>query len=255
MRKRFLSMLLSASALALPVQAIALEVVQIRLSMSNVFLLKAPKPVLVDAGGKSDMPTLEPALAAQGVKVEDIGAVIVTHGHSDHAALAAEIRRRSGALLFLGAGDVKMARQGHNDELKPTNFMAQLLKHFAIDPQYEGFAPDVQVSGERDLKPLGIAGQVVQMPGHTPGSLVVLLEDGRALVGDMMLGGWMGGAMFAHRAGEHYFQADAAQNRANIAELLRRPQRIETFYLGHGGPVSRTAVLSGFKLDEPLSER
>ena len=252
MSRIVLGALAAVLTLGQPVLAAELEVVPIKLGLSSVFLLKAARPVLVDAGAKNDMPALEAALAAQGVKVQDLAAVIVTHAHSDHAALAAEIKRRSGAILVLGEGDVGMAHDGHNDELKPTNLMARILKRFAIDPVYEPFTPDVQVQGELDLTRFGIAGRAVQMPGHTAGSLVVLLDDGRAFVGDMMLGGWMGGAVFASQAGEHYFHADLARNRANIAKLLHLPLHVKTFYLGHGGPVSRASVLTGFDLSDPL---
>jgi glyoxylase-like metal-dependent hydrolase (beta-lactamase superfamily II) len=82
------------------------------------------------------------------------------------------------------------------------------------------------------------------MPGHTPGSLVVLLDDGRAFVGDMMAGGYMGGAISPHRAGEHYFHADRARNLENIKVVLKRP--IKMFHLGHGGPVTRESVETAF---------
>jgi len=232
-----------------PAAAAEPPVVQLKLSLSNVYLIKSPRPVLVDAGGKGDMPGLETALASHGVQVRDLAVVLVTHGHSDHAALSAEIRRRSGALLVLGKGDVPMASAGHNDELKPTNLTAEALKRFAIDPRYEAFTPDIEVDGELDLSRFGIAGRAVQMPGHTPGSMVVILDDGRVFVGDMILGGWMGAALFSDRAGEHYFHADRAGNRANIVALLTRP--LHTFYLGHGGPVSRESVLRGFGLGDP----
>lgn len=65
----------------------------------------------------------------------------------------------------------------------------------------------------------------------------------------MMLGGCLGGALFPSRAGEQYFQFDQARNRSQIVELLRRPAH--TFYLGHGGPVTRASVLRGFDLADP----
>ncbi|MBI3775963.1 MAG: MBL fold metallo-hydrolase [Gammaproteobacteria bacterium] len=236
----------------LPVAVQATEIVQIKLSWSNAFLIKAQPPVLVDAGSPSDLPEIERVLAAHGVKLADIALVIPTHGHSDHAGAVAQLQRASSARVALGKGDVPMAKAGHNDDLKPTNFIARLLKRFAIDPNYEPFVPDIIIDGSLDLAPWGIQGKVLTLPGHTPGSVVVVLDDGRALVGDMILGGYFGGALFPQRAGQHYFHADVAANLENIKTLLKL--RTKMFYLGHGGPVTREAVLEGFDLVDPLAE-
>jgi glyoxylase-like metal-dependent hydrolase (beta-lactamase superfamily II) len=104
-----------------------------------------------------------------------------------------------------------------------------------------------------DLRPWGIAGRAIQRPGHTPGSLVVLFEDGRAVVGDLMLGGYLGGAILPHRAGEHYFHADLARNLENIRWLLA--QGAKEFYLGHGGPVDRAAVIEAFGVATPAAPK
>lgn len=97
-----------------------------------------------------------------------------------------------------------------------------------------------------NLAPWGIDGEVIAMPGHTAGSLVVRLSNQAAFVGDMILGGSLGGALSPHSPGEHYFHADQPQNRRNIAELVK--QGVETFYLGHGGPVTRADVIKAFDL-------
>lgn len=231
-------------------QTPTVEIVQIKLSLSNAFLIKAKRPVLVDAGSPKDLPDIERALEAQGLKLADVALVIPTHGHSDHAGAAAQIRRSSRATIALGKGDVSMAKAGQNDDLKPTSLMGEILKRFTIDPKYEPFVPDIVIDGTLDLAPWGILGKVLTMPGHTPGSVVVILDDGRALVGDMILGGYLGGAVFPGCAGEHYFHADLAANLENIKELLKLS--IKTFYLGHGGPVTRESVLKGFDLIDPL---
>lgn len=249
---RILALLAPLALLGAPLaRAQSPAVVGIALKFSQVHLIKSSPPVLVDAGGKHDLPALLKALADEGVAPADLAAVIVTHGHSDHAGSAAALKASGGGkpLLVLGRGDVPMAAAGHNDPLQPTNFTARLLKQFAIDPAYPPFTPDLVVDDALDLRRFNIAGQVLHRPGHTAGSLVLLLDDGRAFVGDMVLGGWWGGALWPHRAGEHYFHADQARNRANLVALLRGPTH--TFHLGHGGPVSRASVLQGFDLADP----
>lgn len=235
------------AALALAATAAAdtpVAVQTLRLPMSNVHLLKTATPVLVNAGGAGDLEALTAGLREHGLTLQDIKLVILTHGHSDHAGLSAAIRRSGGAKVAMGAGDVPMAQAGHHGTLQPTGFTARLLMRFAIDPAYPAFTPDIVVADELDLRPWGIAGKAVARSGHTAGSLVVLLDDRRAIVGDMLLGGYLGGAFRPAVAGPHYFQADVARNEANMAELLRGGTT--TFYLGHGGPVTRQSVLDGF---------
>jgi hydroxyacylglutathione hydrolase len=219
------------------------EVAQLRLSFSNMYLIKSAKPVLIDGGSKADLPALKEGLAAQGLQLKDVALAVLTHSHSDHAGMAAELQR-AGIKVAIGEGDVPMAKAGHNDDLKPTNFTAFLLKHFAITPNFEPYTPDFVVKDRFDLRPWGIEGHAQQMPGHTPGSLVVQLDEGRIFVGDMFLGGYMGGRFSPHKAGEHYFQANGEQNFRNIQTLLKQP--IKTFYLGHGGPVDRASVKAAF---------
>jgi len=222
-------------------QSVQTRVTSIPLSYSTVHVIHAPRPVLIDTGSKDDLPALEAGLRDAGVAWTDLAAVIVTHGHSDHAGLAAEIRRRSGAQLILGRADLPMVAVGRHDRLQPIGFAARVLERFALDPNYEAFVPDVLVDDEFDLGRFGIAGTVRQTPGHTPGSLVVELRDGRAFIGDLAVGGWLMGRLWPSRATEHPFQADRARNLARLRELLGRP--LHTFFTGHGGPVARQSLV------------
>ena len=228
----------------------SVDIVQIPLRLSNAFMIRTARPILVDSGTIGDMEDLDNALAERGVSVSAVKLIVVTHGHADHAGLAADIQKLSHAKVILGAGDVPLAAAGHNDNLKPTGLTGAILKPF-ITSEYPELTPDIVVRPgvDVDLAPWGISGKVVAMPGHTPGSIVVLLDDHTAFVGDMIAGGSLGGIFFPHSPGEHLYQADPEQNRKNIQTLIDRG--VAKFYVGHGGPVTRKDVIAAFGLRGP----
>jgi len=220
-------------------------IVRVPLRLSNAYLIKSQPPVLIDTGTLGDMDDLSKQLHENRVRVNELGLVIVTHGHSDHAGCARELRDESGAKIVLGAGDLPLASKGHNDELMPLSFEAKVLKPLIPDI-YPSFTPDIALDRPMSLESFGISGTVMPMPGHTVGSLVVVLSNHTAFVGDMMAGGIFGGMFMAKSPNEHLYQADRERNKRNIAQLL--DMGIQTFYVGHGGPLARDDVKKAFSL-------
>ena len=87
--------------------------------------------------------------------------------------------------------------------------------------RYTAFEPDVLLSDGRslDLSEFGVAGTVRHTPGHTKGSISVVLEEHEALVGDLVASGILiGGVMRIGRAIRPPFEDDP---RAVREELLR----------------------------------
>src|SRR5208282_822502 len=87
----------------------------------------------------------------------------------------------------------------------------------------------------------------VHTAGHTPGSISILFDDGRAIAGDLMMGGSLGGAYHATEPGYHYFAEDLTELRRSIRKLLDRGAR--TIYLGHGGPLDAGRARERFSPD------
>ncbi len=220
------------------------EIRVVRLKWSNVHIIAGKEgPVLVDAGSPvdEDFTALRLALKDMGKRPSDIQLIILTHGHGDHAGGARRLRRESGAPIMMGAGDTGMAAAGKNKPLKTMSLMARMLKPF-VDFPYPKFQPDVLIAPGKsaELTRYGLEGRVVSTPGHTDGSLVVVLPGGDAFVGDMVLGGYMGGGLLPASPGRHYFHDDAPRAENHLRELLRNGTK--RFYPGHGGPITARAM-------------
>ena len=216
-----------------------IEIRQLALSWSNVFLVReGDAAILVDSGSPGDWDALVSALDAEHLAPRDLRLVVLTHGHADHAGLALRLQHE-GVPIALGEGDLGMAARGHDDALRATSPLGDLLRPF-VDFPYDAFTPDVIVTGPIGLSRWGIHGaRIVPMPGHTPGALVVWIGDAEALVGDEMLGG-LGGALGSGIAGEHFYQTDLHRNHCNVLRLLEAG--VQRFYVGHGGPLDRPSI-------------
>jgi glyoxylase-like metal-dependent hydrolase (beta-lactamase superfamily II) len=221
-------------------RAPSIEVRQLHLEWSNVFLVRGESgAILVDSGSPGDWDELVDALRAEGVDPSALRLAVLTHGHADHAGLAARLQQ-AGVPIALGNGDTGMASRGRDDPLRSTSVLGDVLRPF-VDFPYTAFAPDVVVTEPLDLAEYGVPGaEIVPLPGHTPGSVVVRLGADEAIVGDVMIGG-LGSDLGGGIAGEHFYQADPARNHCNVQRLL--DEGVERFYVGHGGPIDAPSVL------------
>ena len=85
---------------------------------------------------------------------------------------------------------------------------------------------------ELSLADYGIAGRIVYTPGHTAGSISVLLDSGEAIVGDMA----MNSLPMRLSPGLAVFADNLPQLIASWRMLLSRD--VQTIYPSHGGPFS-----------------
>jgi hydroxyacylglutathione hydrolase len=221
------------------------EVLTFKLSAANVHLLRTPQPVLIDAGSPQDWSALSENLASHQLRPCDIRWVIVTHAHQDHGGLASLLQQRCGTQVAMHQRDVPIAAAGGLDlDLRYTRFFSRVVWPI-VNYRYPAFTPQLawtEPPGQPiPLQALGLTGRAVLVPGHTPGSVAVVLADGRAFIGDMVAGGALGGMFNAQQTSEHYFHGDAASNYRSLRGLVA--QGPHTFYLGHGGPLARDNLL------------
>jgi len=219
------------------------------LPLSNVHVVLGRYPMLVDTGAPGDIVELRHGLRQLGVRLEDVRCAVVTHGHSDHAG-GARVLQRLGIKIVAGTGDLWRELRGVHGHLTSTGGLFALFLKLLVPGHYQPFWPDVRVRDRYDLRPLcGVDGEVIAMPGHTAGSVVVLLAGGKvAMVGDLFRGGALAGYVHPSEPKEHFFQDDLALVHRQIHALLARG--VEVFVLGHGGPSRRDDVIRVFGLKD-----
>ncbi|MEM0962944.1 MAG: MBL fold metallo-hydrolase [Bacteroidota bacterium] len=220
-------------------------VTQVRLGpplSPNAFIVTGTRgPIVVDPGppGEGHAQRLDAALADLGFRPQDVALVILTHAHVDHAGGSARLQAL-GAEVVGGLGDLVAFRSGQGGHLRPTGLEAEFVDAVLIGSgSFPAVDPDIVLGPEQpslDLSPYGVDGRVIQMPGHTPGSLAVLLASGEAIAGDLVRGGYFGGMLASSRPMTHYFQEDRLQAEGHVAALLRWGAR--RLYVGHGGPLA-----------------
>jgi hydroxyacylglutathione hydrolase len=215
------------------------------LGLVNAHLIHDSKhAILVDAGLPGTERHVAKALSEIGLNYNDIKLIVITHAHVDHAGNAATLKVLSGAPIVAHADDLPYYRREIPITFCATGWFGKLfIKTGLMFEPYTAFEPDILLSHNEtlDLSAYGFNGSVVHTPGHTQGSLSVLLDNKSALVGDLIASGiLLGGIMFTGRAKQPPFEDDPQA--VGDALLKLADSGHTTFYMGHGGPLPATEV-------------
>lgn len=220
-----------------------MEIIKIKLSLSNAYLIKDKKSILIDTGSPKEADKILSAVRKAGVNEKDISLILHTHGHVDHAGSTAELNRRLGIPSAIHKEDAFMLQTGTNGLVNAINFEAEIYKKILVKP-FEPSQPDILIDKEMSLSDFGVDGRIVFTSGHTKGSISILLANNEAIIGDVMMGGYMGGNLFASKPMVHYFYNDFAEIKASIQKVIDlKPQKM---YVGHGGPLLLADVVKRF---------
>ena len=206
----------------------------IRLGSANAFFIPSDQGgVLVDAGNAHKITQLKSVLHAHEYSLGDIRHIILTHTHHDHVGSLAELKKRTGASIIVHETEANFLRLGRSPLPKGTTAYAKalvVLGRVARVGAFTPIAPDILMTHSLDLTDIGIDGYVLHTPGHTEGSMSVILNNGVAFVGDTLFN----------------IQPESVYPPfANDAESLLKSWQVlyETkcnkFYPAHGKPIKR----------------
>ena len=134
---------------------------------------------IIDAGLPGYWRDLPVELAAMGRSLDDVRAVVLTHGDTDHVGFAERLRRERGIPVFVHELDADRARGKVAKPMTgwgPVKF-GPLLGFLAYSGRRGGLRvpPLTDVTTFVDGVTLDVPGapRVIHLPGHTPGSVAL----------------------------------------------------------------------------------
>ena len=141
---------------------------------TNCYLLKAPQGwILFDA----------PESSCEWVRSlgVDLKLLLLTHGHVDHVQDIARIKRQFGCPI------------GCHPLTAPMISDREFFRSFGFELEIEPAKPDFLIEEMPSREFLGAQFQVLEVPGHCPGSLCFFLPKDRLLIGgDVLFAGSIG---------------------------------------------------------------
>lgn len=215
-------------------------ITKVKLSLSNAYIVQGEATILIDTGAPGEERKLIAALERQGIGLDEVRLILHTHVHSDHVGSTVALRQLADIPVAFHRADQRLAEQGHNGKLSGVGARGRIMAGIFNRSRFAAPAASFYLEDGMRLDDFGIAGVVRQTPGHTAGSVSLLLDDGAAIVGDVLMGGYMGGNIAGNRPMPHYFMEDAQQATSSLDWLLA--QQLHTLYVGHGGPLAADRI-------------
>ena len=165
------------------------KIISIQSGINTCYVIKEKGAIMVDGGPPKMKTTFLKRLKDYLFDPKEIQLMVLTHGDFDHVGSAKDIQEITGAKIAIHEHDRMNLEQGLFNWPKGANIWGKisrsllmpLIKNTVTIPTVK--ADIILNNHDVPLDNYGIAGRVIYTPGHTLGSVSVLLDSGEAFVG------------------------------------------------------------------------
>ena len=214
---------------------VAENLYQISLGGVNAFLIDKNDLVLVDTGIPGSTNEIIAAIESIGRQRNDLGHILVTHSHPDHAGSLAALKQLTGAVAYMHPLETAITETGKlTQDMTPAPGMEEMFKQFIGfgSSEYEPAKVEHQVNDGEEL-PVAGGLTVIHAPGHSVGQIVFLWKQhGGVLFAADTCSNMMGlGYSLGYR--------DFEEGMRTLSRLSKLEFQIACF--GHGAPILQDA--------------
>ncbi len=145
---------------------------------TNTYVISGDNGMLMfDTGWAGTFMKMCKALGVQGIKLQDIKYLLISHFHPDHMGLAGEL---------VAQGVTVVVMESQSDYVHSSDHIFERDKRFVYEPIDDEKTRPVTFAGSREfLQELGIEGSIIPTPGHSDDSISLMMDSGDVFVGDL----------------------------------------------------------------------
>lgn len=182
------------------------------------------KAILIDTGRKKYRDKI-----LEKCREFHVGLIVLTHGHMDHCQNAAYLANALHIPIAMNKKELNLIPDNRKQALFAKTFLGKIVLSVSLSSfekdSLEVFEPKIYLENDDDLSEYGIAAKVVELPGHTKGSIGIKVDD-NLFVGDALM---------------NMFYPTLSMLYADEQEMLSSAEYIselgdKTIYFGHGKP-------------------
>lgn len=213
--------------------------------MAKVFLLENKNNyILIDTGIKKDRAIIEKFIKENIEDFSKLKLIVITHYHYDHTDNLRYINALTGAPILANENEKRNIENGEMDiPVGLTCFgrvMIKIMSKSSEEKRFESAMVNISINDDFSLKDYGFEGKIICTPGHTLGSVSIIIEKS-AFVGDL----------FFNLPIINLFSVvppigkDLNSIKDSIAKLLEYD--LEKIYPAHGKPFSYKKLVKTYK--------
>lgn len=160
-----------------------------RISAGNVncyIVVDNDKAILIDTGRKKYRKKI-----LDKCKEHHVNLIVLTHGHMDHCQNAAYLANALKIPVAMSKKDINLIPDNRKQKMSAKTFLGKMvllvsLSSFEKDT-LDTFEPMVYLQNGDSLNEYGVNAKVVELPGHTDGSIGLEIEGDKLFVGDALM--------------------------------------------------------------------
>jgi hydroxyacylglutathione hydrolase len=212
------------------------DIFSLKLGFNRSYLIRGGKGIImIDCGMPNKLRAFEKLISGYNINPDEVKLIVLTHAHIDRIGSARAIKLFTGAKIAAHEDEKILMENGRFVWPKGVTGWGKIsrilfLSYLKVKRIAKAKVDLVLKNDDYALTDYGIDGRIIFTPGHTSGSISVLLKTGEAFVGCLAHNGFP----FRSSPGLPIFADDLEKTKESWKLLIDKGARM--IYPGNGNP-------------------